>query len=736
MKFKRASAALLAAALAVPAMSITAFAEEDAAMKKALTYVKQRIDIPSQCSEFNYSTRTENNGKRYSFTWTLPDDTDYENFPKGSTGSDTISYIRVEIMGNVIKRININHYDNGNWEPSFAKMTNEELLEAAKKLVTELNPKIDANTVVDEDSLNISLYGDYAYVNFHREVLGIPVTGQTGTIGINKNTGELLSYSYNWTNSATFNKPDKAISLDAAKEAYKSLFGSEINYTLYYDWEKKEYVPHLVYSQTDNGQINAFTGKLSDFSDYDTYENGVTMDDADMAVEEAAMDTKAYGAAVTFTPNEIKKLEDESKLITAEDALKAIAKYDFFFVPETSEISWENCSYDDRNGYYVRNVSFVAKSKSYIDLSGSGKEVPIPYYEDDDTEDEEDYGVSGSFRINAETGELLSFNCYTNETDKSLSDSTAKKTVTEAAKKLLGDGYSVFGELNEINKSSRYLEYDPKTGLGKGSPITTSITYRMNRQAYGINCQNEYASFTIGNNGYISNFAKVYHPEISYPDPAKKVSADQAYEEFFKVSGLGLKYRVAYRTEDKKVVSALVYAADRTMFVDALTGKMVNYDYTEYKPGDKQEYTDLENSKYRTYAEKLASYGIFLIDENGKLSENESITASDFVNLTSNVGMGYVDLSTTKVKADAKLTRQTAAMLAVTGKYGKDIAELTSIFKAKFSDVPETSKYIGYIAIADASGWIKGGSNGNYQPTAAFTRGEALKMVYNYLARA
>ena len=59
---------------------------------------------------------------------------------------------------------------------------------------------------------------------------------------------------------------------------------------------------------------------------------------------------------------------------------------------------------------------------------------------------------------------------------------------------------------------------------------------------------------------------------------------------------------------------------------------------------------------------------------------------------------------------------------------------MTSIFKTNYSDVKSASKYIGYIAIADASGLLTG-SNGKYRPTAAFTRGAALKFVYDYLSR-
>lgn len=733
MKFKRASAALLAAALAVPTMSISAFAEEDAAMKKALTYVKQRIDIPEQVSEFNYSTRTENNGKRYSFRWNLPDDTDYSELAVG-----TVTNVRVDITGSVIKSVQINRYDNGNWKASFAKLTEKQILDAAKKYMDEINPTIAGSTVLNEDPINLQLYGDYVYVGFHREVNGIPVTGQTGSITINKNTGELLGYSYNWTNGATFKSSAKAISKEAAEESYKSEFGSRLNYTVSYDWETKEFTPHLLYTQTSYGQIDAFTGKLSTFEDYGTYgeygiEEEAAMDDADMAAEAPmANGTKA----VSFSDAEIKKLEDESKLISAAAAVQALSKYDFLLVPATSDVTWEYCDYDERNGCYVRSVNYTAKAKDFIDLSGD-MEVPAPvkpYIDDDVYEEYEEDVVSGSFRINAETGELLSYYCYISEDMTNLTDKKATDTATKAAKTLLGDAYPKFGAMEETGRSTRYLKYDPETGRGIGTPITTSVSFRANREAYGIKCSNEYYNININNSGYITSFGKTYYADVEYPDPANKISADEAYKVFFKdAANLSLKYRLAYRTEDKKVVSALVYAADRTMSVDALSGKAVNADGSEITERGSTEYTDIENSKYKAYAEKLAAYGVVLMDEDGKLNENAAITAGDLINLMSAAGMGYVDLTATAFKQTTKLNRQNAAVLAVTAKFGKEVAELTSAFNAKFTDISPKSIYVGYVALADAAGWITG-SGDKFSPKTAFTRGEALKMVYTYLA--
>ena len=71
MRFKKTMSAVLAAALAVSTASICSFAEEDKEMKEEMTYVKQRLDIPEELSDFNYSTGTQYNKNRYNFSWLI-----------------------------------------------------------------------------------------------------------------------------------------------------------------------------------------------------------------------------------------------------------------------------------------------------------------------------------------------------------------------------------------------------------------------------------------------------------------------------------------------------------------------------------------------------------------------------------------------------------------------------------------------------------------------------------------
>lgn len=723
MRFKRAGSAILAAVMAASSMGIYAFAEEDEAMKKELTYVKQRIEIPEKNSKFDHYTNTYGGNTSYRFSWTNPD-------------ADSYDSVSVSIVGKVITSVSVNNDNSYDWGTSFAKMSADKLKAAAKKYIEQINPTIMSQTVIDEDSFNISLWGSSATLGFHREVNGVPVTGQTGHVSINKNTGELLNYSYNWVMGATFSGKDKAISVDKAKQSYEKYLDSEIMYTveMVYDEEEEtlKRVPHLIYRQKDRGQINAFTGKLSTYEDYNSYDRA----DDDMVEEEASLTDNASGAAsmeagVKFSDEEKANLEKEASLITAEDALKAIQKLGVFYVPESSSVTYQSCRYNEQAGYYVRSVGFSTPYADYIDLNN--EDIVKPLYTWDDAT------VSGNFTINAETGDILSFYNFSQDTGEDLSEKTAKKKADNAVKVLLGDKKDKFGTLEQVSESHINEQTDRITGLPvPGTPRTTNRSFFANRQENGIKCDAETVRLSVGNSGYITSYNVTYFDDIAYPKPDNIISKSDAYKKFFEQTDFDLRYRCAYSTKDKKVVSALVYASDDILCIDAFTGKIVGYDGSEYdKSAQLTEYVDLADSKYKKYAEKLASYGIRLMNKEGKLAETETITAEDFTALLNNIGIYPNENKNAAVKlpkGSTKLNRQSAAQMLVSAKYGYELPEMVSMYKSPFSDVKDGSAYVGYITIADASGLLKG-SNGKFNPKKAVTRGAALKIVYDILAK-
>ncbi len=737
MRLRRFTAAALSAVLAATSFGIYAEAAEDKAMKTELTYVKERLTVPEGYTDFNYTTGTYMDKTQYTFRW---------NDPENKWGA----YMNVSIVGRVIRSVEIHDQSSYDWSRSFAKMSESKLRAAAKKYINTINPTIMNQTEILDDTFKINLEGNRATMQFRRSVNGVPVTGQTGSVTINKNTGELISYRYNWINGATFSSTDGAISVADAQTAYTKVFDSEIIYTYSTTWDEETHKrvkePHLIYNQTDYGQINAFTGEKSTFEDYGYYDDDDDIADDDEPIDDemAMVAGDNNGAQIVFTPEEKEKLEKEDSLIKAEQELADLKKLGIFFLPDSVEVESQYCRYDEEEECYIRNVTFSVKYADFIDLNNE-EVIPRPTFKEDRT-------VSGDFGYNAETGELYYFSNYYNDTGNDLTVSKGRAKAVSAARKLLGKKYDNFAKLEQTSENTISTKFDSETF--KTIPITPRTTkryYSANRVENKIKCREEYYNITVGNSGYVSEFNVYFDEKLQYPKPDNIITKEQAYKNFFDQVEYTLKYRCAYDTKNKKVVSALVYAASDSLRIDAFTGKMTNYNGVELPAvSPESNYTDLEGSKYAAYAKKLASYGIKLMDENGKLDENSPITAGDFRQLLNYVGMysRYYDetdiddgSSEQKPKTLAqpkdtdKLRRRTAAQILVTAAFSNSgvlISEYPGIFKSTFSDVKDTSAYIGYIEIADASGLLKG-SKGKYYPKAYFTRGAALKLIYDML---
>ena len=187
-----------------------------------------------------------------------------------------------------------------------------------------------------------------------------------------------------------------------------------------------------------------------------------------------------------------------------------------------------------------------------------------------------------------------------------------------------------------------------------------------------------------------------------------------------------MQYRLAVQKE--KVLTAVVYNPSYDLYIDAFSGKLTYSNGAEIEIIEEQSYTDLKKSKYKEIAEKLESYGIVLRDEKGRLNEKEYITRAEFSELMSNIGSYYNN----RTGGDTALTRQFAAKILTNRIISEECAELAGIFKSPFSDVKETSKYVGYIAVASAMGYMDG-EDGKFRPSAKITRGEALQMIYDRL---
>ena len=710
MKFRRTTSAMLALSLMLSGTSIVAYADSAAeeAMKKELTYVKQRVTIPEELSEFNYHKSTNYGRDTYNFTWT----TDPEVYTTGH------KELNVRICGKVITSYSKNEYD---WSTeyktdySFAKLTEDELYNKAYKWIKILNPTVYKNIEIDKDSLRISLSGPSARFTVNRVVDGVAVKGQQGSIVINKDTGELMDYGLNWVMGAGFPGIENTITEEEAVESFEKLIPLEKVYYANYNWEEKKYEPALIYRQTTFEQIDALTGNLTSFegSYFNYYGNFDYGDDAE--VEEDADTANPGAGGVSFTDKELEKMEKEGSLVTAEELLKTLQDMDIFQLGEKPSVSYSNCYYDSYLGYYVRDVDFASEDTVYY-IAKDQDNNPV--------EKTKDVVINSSAFINAETGELISFysNSVNYNKEQKLTEKNATKLLKDYVELLAGDKADEF-KLPEatINWSKRN-----KDGTPAEDAYVTGASTSSQRFAYGIPSMSESVSIKANAAGRITSYSLEYYG-IEYPKPVKILSEEEVYDKYFEQVDYELEYRLAI--QKNVTYTAVVYDASDDLYIDAFSGKLTNSNGAEKRVAIVNEYTDIENSKYKEIAKKLEAYDIVLRNEEGQLLEDVYISRDDFSFLMSNIGCYYYN----RTGGEKPLTRQFAAKILTNRIISEECAELTGIFKSPFSDVKESSKYVGYIAIANAMGYMKG-ENGKFNPGAKITRGEALQMVYDRLS--
>lgn len=717
MKFRKPASAMLAAAMLVSSSAIVSYAQEDAEMKAALTVVKERIEIPETLTEFDHSVRTEYGRKTFVFNWSAKSSRMLSIRVCGKVITEYYTYqdvedIMVDEYGTEIAAEEAKPY-------TFAKLTKEELIQKAKEQIKKLNPTVAKKIAVDSDNVRISLSGNDAYITIYRTENGVKVAGQNGSIVLNKNTGEMTRFYLNWIPGAGFKDSETAITKSAAQKGFQAEFPLEKRYVAEYDWETKEYTPHLVFRRTDFGQIDAFTGKKATFEEsYDYYVSEDAEDD--VALTDSGAENPATGG-VSFSEQEIAKMELEGRLIKPDKKLSEMIESGIWSIPENAEVENYHTYPDSRTNAYYMRVSIRANAPVYENMD----DVPEPLA------DEEVIWQTyyGNVTFNAETGEILSFyGSDTNGKRTLKSAKEARRLIEEYFKEIAGEkaaDFPIYGKTADI----AYSDTDRNGELTESSVIV-DISASTNRVVNGIVCDPESASISLDASGRVSNYYLNYLG-LDYPKPENILKNDAVYEKYFEQIGYELLYRVAYNNREKRVETALVYNSDAELYIDAFSGTLVNGDGGERTVRKPDHYTDLGglDESLRAAAEKLALYNVTLMDEKGRLNADKAVTRADFANLVRSIGVYYYDSNENGQKA---LTRKYAAKI-LANQYA-DIAELPGLFDNTFSDVPDGDKYVGYIAIAAAKGYMKG-ENGKFRPSEKMTRGEALMLVYDYLSR-
>ncbi len=688
--------------------------ESDVAMRAALTKVKERISVPSELSEFTYSSYTNRNTTSYNFNW---------NTPSSASVSKTLS---ITIVGDIIT--NYYYYDgkNNNWsEPRLAKLSDTELLKKAKDALKKANPYIAARSVMTSNGT--TLFGSTAGFSFKRMVNGVPADYNNGTIEVDKNTGSLVSMYVTWWDNASFESKNGVLTQDELIKAYKELNTLTPYYRISTDWQTGKKSVYIVYEPSFTNDIDAKTGKESSmYKDRNKLLYGsndiVAIDEEDLLVDTTA---PAEGSAfVKFTPSEIKAINANEKLITKEKVNEILKNDKYIKLNDDFKTTYSNLyeevdNYTDTSTYYW-DLGYEYNKNSHI------KNI--------------------NARINAENGEIISFNSYSYYSSRQDEDKKPKLNVTSAAKTAEEALKYYLPDIADKFKANQNNLKEVETWGEKNEYYETSRIFTFNRFVGGIQVTGDDIRITVDSENQVTGFNYNYSDDVKFPSANSIISVEKAYETAFAEKPAGLKYS-GFVDNEGKAHTYLVYNPG-SYYVNARTGKLCNYDGTDFIPdGPDSVFSDIEGIAAEKAITELKRHGVSLVTSGGKFEPDKLINSSEFTDFLSliyrnNGGItpysaGANDASEVVEDINGNivyLTKADACKYLVQAWGAEDYAKLKGIYTTPFSDVPSTRSDIGYIALCYGKGAISQ-TSGKFNPDSSMTRAEAVKMIYDYLVK-
>lgn len=321
-------------------------------MQKILESVKQKVEIPSECSEFSSRTEEQYGEKVYNFTWNEKDGNKSVNITCTADG--------------VITNYSINGFksDDKNNTPNLPKISESDAKKTAENFLKQINP--DFPYEIKIYGSNGSIFGNGYTFYIKTYVNGVLFTNGNGSVNIDGTDGYVMSFDLDYV-QADFPSINNAISVDEAKKAYSDKLGLELVYCTYID-EDGNTVAYPVYTQeySYDKYINALTGDVVDVTNYRYFTGN--------KFESAKGDTADSG----LTEQEIKELDNIDGLISRTALENKLKSNKLLSIPKninTDSISLYK-NYDDE---YTYSVS-MSNDKCNIYTSVDAKTGEIKYY--------------------------------------------------------------------------------------------------------------------------------------------------------------------------------------------------------------------------------------------------------------------------------------------------------------------------------------------------------------------
>ncbi len=672
-------------------LPLAVFGEEqyDKKLQDAILRSKELFNITDTYDKFDYNVSSSGEKVTFYLNWT--------NSKEDSKGVN----VTIDAEGTVL---NYNKYNSENTSDNkLPKLSKEDGLKIAQEFLKKVNPKVVESVKYDNENTSLNPGSNEYDYEFIRIVNGIPYSDDNANIYVDKNTGEVTNYNFNWDSSLKFPDSKNIISLDEAKSTFKDKKGINLVYKYTYEKDKPNY--YLAYSYIGESKgVDALTGELMPYDYYRLYGGA----------EEKSM-ADAGGNGENLSPDEIKAVESISSIINGDEAVDKARKMlnigeEFEVVDKSLNSYWKN------EGEYVWMISFNKKSEN---------------------NNYETYEVS----VDAKTGELISF--YYGDPNASTgsvkySDKELLKNAQDFIQKFNPSKYKEVElmEQGNVQKNDiyRYFNFVRKSGEAYVDGDDISV---------GIN----------GVNGKITSYNIDWY-KGEFPSQDKIISSDKAYDVLYSNIGMELRYVTVYDYTTPKYTKSvkLCYTLkqDKPVNISATTGQLLDSNGNVYKEKVAPVYKDIDDSNAKVQIQTLADYGIYFSSDEFKPKEN--IIQKDFLYLICKAAYPYFEpdskdfdnslykyLTVQGIVKEGErdpervVTKEEGVKFIIRALGYSKVADLEGIYKEIFKDTKDIDpKLLGYVNIAYGLKIIQG-SDGKFNPKSNLTRESAAIMIYNYL---
>ncbi len=535
---KKLLSAFMAMMMLASAVSFAAFAQTNEPtteeLEAIIKIVKPKLDVPEECSEFTwrFTAKSAYNDASWRLTWETKDDAE--------------KMLRVQV--NCDTDGNITSFTSRDYNKQYGQLPDYSLSEL-EKIANAFIKK-----AVPEAAENVKLYnaygsgiyaGQYNY-NYIRNIDGYLFPDNYVTVSVDYNSGKVVQMNVDYDYAIDIARHDTIISPEKAEEILGTRQKMELTYLTktVTDENTKErtikaflvYQPLTSYLAVDAGTGEIYDTKSS-WTVNDSFatggavlENGVMMDKSE---------SESVDEEYKLTDEELAGIKELEGLISKEEAIKAVTENEYLYInPALTAVSAnlsKNYSFEKTSTYQNDNGSYIW----YINFSN-------PVIED------KYYGYAyADASVNAQTGEIISYNCnlndyyYYSENKLDIPDikydaDASKKIAEEFLGKYASEKFenTVAGNYHSSNVIKKIQQDDVNT-----QNIYGAHNFGYTRVNEGIKFSRNYINVGVdGVTGKIYNYNRTWWTNVEFESPKGAITPEQALSYLISNEGYGVIY--------------------------------------------------------------------------------------------------------------------------------------------------------------------------------------------------